>query len=249
MPPHPTLSTARFFRALLALALVALPACSEAGASAEQAGGAATVANDPVTNGGGGAGILAPVGDGPVVAFLGDSITAGLHLSAEESFPALLAAQFAEEGRPFRRVDGGVSGDTSAGGLRRVDWLLKQSPDILVVELGGNDALRGQSLEAIESNLRAIVQKGEAAGARVLLLGMVIPPNYGPDYTRGFRELYANIAEDEDIAFIPFFMEGVGGDPELMLPDGLHPSRRGHEVLADSVRPALEELLDELPAP
>jgi acyl-CoA thioesterase-1 len=181
--------------------------------------------------------------DAPLVVFLGDSISAGLHLPAELAFPAVLQADLAQAGHPFRLVNAGVSGDTSAGGLARLEWILKQKPAVVVVELGGNDALRGQDLAAIEANLRAIVTQARQSGAKVLLLGMRIPPSYGKEYADGFAELYAQIAGDMSIPLVPYFMEHVGGVPELILSDGLHPNARGHEILAHNVAPSLTELL------
>lgn len=186
--------------------------------------------------------------DAPLVVFLGDSITAGLHLAADEAFPAVLQRELFRTRHPFRLVNAGVSGDTSAGGLNRIDWLAKQSPAIVVVELGGNDGLRGQDLASIESNLRAIVRASKAAGARVLLLGVQLPSNYGAEYTSAFEAIYPRIASELDVAFVPRFMDRVGGHPELTLEDGLHPTARGHEMLAENIAPKLAELLDELRA-
>lgn len=181
--------------------------------------------------------------DAPLVLFLGDSIAAGLHLEAEQAFPAVLQRTLAAEGLPFRLVNAGVSGDTSAGGLRRLDWLLRQAPDVLVVELGGNDGLRGQPVAEIEQRLRAIVARASAAGARTLLLGLRLPPSLGADYVREFEALYPRLAEELGCAFVPFFMEGAAGDPEQMLDDGIHPNARGHERIATNVAPALRALL------
>ena len=183
----------------------------------------------------------------PVVVFLGDSIAAGLHLAASESFPGVVQRKLADDGLPFTLINAGVSGDTSAGGLRRIDWQLANNhPDIVVIELGGNDGLRGQSIDAIETNLRAIVRKAKDAGARVLLLGMLIPPSYGLEYARDFEALYARIAKDEETAFVPRFMSEVGGRAKLNLEDGLHPNRAGHEKLAEALAPQLRELLGQL---
>ena len=179
----------------------------------------------------------------PLVVFLGDSIAAGLHLAAGEAFPAVLQRELAADGLPFRLVNAGVSGDTSAGGLRRVEWLLDQDPDVLVVELGGNDGLRGQPTEAVEANLRAIAATARERGARVLLLGVRLPPNLGKEYVEAFEAVYPRLAEELDLAFVPFFMEGVAGEPELNLSDGLHPSAAGHRLLAEHVEPALRALL------
>jgi len=184
--------------------------------------------------------------DAPLVLVLGDSIAAGLHLEPSQAFPAVLQRTLAAEGSPFRLVNAGVSGDTSAGGLRRLDWLLRQAPDVLVVELGGNDGLRGQPVGDIEARLREIVTRAQGAGARVLLLGVRLPPSLGADYVRTFEELYPRLARELGCAFVPFFMEGVGGDPERMLDDGIHPNARGHERIAANVAPAVRELLGEL---
>ena len=192
-----------------------------------------------------GASAAAPAERGPLVVFLGDSISAGLHLEADRAFPALLQERLSGRGVPFRLVNAGVSGDTTAGGLRRLDWLLRQEPDWVVVELGGNDGLRGIELASIEANLRAILAKVEAAGAKAALLGMKLPPNYGPDYITGFEEIFARVATDADVPFVPFFLEGVGGDPELNLPDGIHPTEEGHRRVADFLEPFFLELLAE----
>lgn len=182
----------------------------------------------------------------PTVAFLGDSISAGLHLSADEAFPAVLQRELAAEGKPFHLINGGVSGDTTAGGLRRVDWLLTREPDLVVVELGGNDGLRGQSPESVESNLREIVRKAKASGAEVLLLGVRLPPNLGEDYVERFEAVYGRVAAEEEVAFVPDFLAGVGGVAELNLEDALHPTADGHRVLARNVAPKLRELIDDL---
>ncbi len=187
--------------------------------------------------------------DAPLVVVLGDSVAAGLHLSADEAFPALLQRALAADGVPFRLVNAGVSGDTSAGGLRRIDWILKQEPDVLVVELGGNDGLRGQDLVGVEANLRGIVTRAKDAGARVVLLGMQIPTSYGADYAGRFAGLYARIAEDLGVVFVPDFLTGVGGVPDMTLEDGLHPTAAGQVRLAHNVAPVLKRVLTELAAP
>lgn len=181
--------------------------------------------------------------DAPLVAFLGDSITAGLHLPADQAWPAVLQRDLAARALPFRLQNAGVSGDTSAGGLARIEWITKQKPRVVVIELGGNDGLRGQDVSGIEANLRAIVAQVRAAGSEVLLLGMRLPPSLGADYTTAFAALYERIARDLDVPFVPNFMDRVGGVPEFMQEDGLHPTARGHERLAENVRAKLSELL------
>ena len=183
--------------------------------------------------------------DETLVIFLGDSLTAGYGLDVEQSFPSLLAAELEAEGRAVRLVNAGISGDTTAGGLRRLDWLLGQEPDVLVVGLGGNDGLRGVDLADSEENLRQIVTRGRDAGAAVLLAGMLIPPNYGPDYTERFAAIYPRLAEELGVALIPFLLEGVAADPALNLADGIHPNAEGQKIVAQTVRRHLEPLLEE----
>jgi len=177
--------------------------------------------------------------EAPLVVFLGDSLSAGYGLPARDSFPAIVERKLAERGTPIRVVNAGVSGDTTAGGLSRLPWLLQQKPDVVVVELGGNDGLRGQPPEAIERNLRAIVEKAKSAGAKVILLGMAMPPSYGASYARRFREIYPRVARDLEVPLVEGFLEGVGGVSALNLADGIHPTAEGHERLADNVVPAL----------
>jgi acyl-CoA thioesterase-1 len=177
------------------------------------------------------------------VVFLGDSLTAGLGLSAEEAFPNLVAERLASERLPIRAVNAGVSGDTSAGGLRRLPWLLRQRPDVVVVELGANDALRGQPVAGIESNLREIVQQARAAGSRVLLVGLQVPPSYGNEYARDFAGLYPRVATELDVPLLPFLLEGVAGRTELNQADGIHPNAEGHRRIAALLAPPLAEVL------
>ena len=179
----------------------------------------------------------------PKVAFLGDSIAAGLHLARDEAFPAILQRRLARAGQPFHLVNAGVSGSTTAGGVARVGWILDQKPDVVVIELGANDGFRGVPLATVEESLRAIIEHVRAAGARPLLLGIRLPPNYGVDYTEGFDELYARVARDTGVAFVPFFMRGVAGVAERNLADGIHPTPEGHEMLADNVEQALSAIL------
>ncbi|MGH7336710.1 MAG: arylesterase [Myxococcota bacterium] len=179
------------------------------------------------------------------VVFLGDSLTAGYGLAAEEAYPALVEALLAAAGAPVKAINAGVSGDTSAGGLERLGWLLVQRPAIVFVCLGGNDGLRGLPLESTEANLRAIVERTRAAGARVVLAGMQIPPNYGPEYTAGFRALYPRLAEEYDVPLVPFLLEGVAARPELNQRDGIHPNAEGQKIVARTVADALAPLLRE----
>jgi len=193
-----------------------------------------------------GADRAASVAKGPLVVFLGDSLTAGYGLDEDAAFPALIEARARKEGRPLRAINGGVSGDTSAGGLARLDWFLRQDPAVLVVGLGGNDGLRGLPLEQLESNLRAIVERARENGVAVLLLGQRIPPSLGLAYSRDFAELYGRLANELDVELVPFLLEGVGGVRRLNLPDGLHPNEEGQEILAKTVWEHLEEVLEDL---
>jgi acyl-CoA thioesterase-1 len=179
------------------------------------------------------------------IVFLGDSLTAGYGLAEEQAFPALLGDRLEERGIEARIVNAGVSGDTTAGGLARLDWLLSQSPDVLVVGLGGNDGLRGLEIDEMRNNLRAIVKRARERGASVLLLGMKIPPNYGQEYTTRFERVYREVATELDVPLVPFLLEGVGGVPELNLPDGIHPNAEGQRRLADNVEPHLLPLARE----
>lgn len=180
----------------------------------------------------------------PVVAFLGDSLTAGFGLAADEAYPALVADLLAERGTPIRAINAGVSGDTSAGGLGRIEWVLKSRPAVVVVALGANDGLRGLSLESIEENLAEIVSRARAAGARVLLAGMLMPPNYGGEYASGFAAIYPRVAKQQGAALVPFLLEGVAGHPELNQPDGIHPTVEGQRIVARHLLPHLLRLLD-----
>ncbi len=179
----------------------------------------------------------------PLVAVLGDSLSAGIHLAEDEAFPAVIQKILLKKGTAFRLVNGGVSGDTTAGGLRRIDWLLKQKPAIVIVELGGNDGLRGQPLDHMKSNLDGILTKIKGAGARALLIGMRIPTSYGEDYTDGFTRVYEELAKKHNCAFVPFFMQDIAGKPDYFLEDALHPNEEGHKILAERLAPALEAML------
>jgi len=180
--------------------------------------------------------------DRVIVAF-GDSLTAGQGVAPDQTYPALLAAKLRTDGYSYRVVNAGVSGDTTAGGLRRVDWVLKSKPDIVLLELGANDALRGQDLDRVRANLDAMVTRFEAGGARVLLLGMRLPPNYGASYAGRFETVYAEVAARRKVAFMPFFLDGVGAVARLNQPDGIHPTAEGYRIIVERLWPYLEPLL------
>jgi acyl-CoA thioesterase I len=178
-----------------------------------------------------------------VIVALGDSLTAGLGVAADEAYPARLEARLAREGYAYRVVNAGVSGDTTAGGLRRVDWVLRPKPEIVIVALGANDGLRAQSPQAMRENLATIVRRLQAAGARVLLAGMRLPPNYGAEYTKEFQAVFPEVARSTGVAFMPFLLDGVAADPRLNQPDGIHPTAAGQQVIADRLWPYLRPLL------
>ena len=181
--------------------------------------------------------------DERVIVAFGDSLTAGYGVAPEESYPALLGARLRQAGYRYRVINAGVSGDTTAGGLRRVDWALKLKPEIALVELGANDALRGQDLEKTRANLDAIVARFEAGGARVLLLGMRLPPNYGGRYARAFEKVYEDVARERKVPLMPFFLDGVGAVARLNQSDGIHPTAEGYRVIVERLWPNLTPLL------
>ena len=179
----------------------------------------------------------------PVIVALGDSITAGLGVAADEAYPALLEVRLRRDGYAYRVVNAGVSGDTTAGGLRRVDWVLRARPEIVILALGANDGLRGQPPQTTRENLEAIVTRLQTAGARVLLAGMRMPPNYGEAFTRQFEAVFPAVARRAHVALVPFLLDGVAADPTLNQADGLHPNAAGHRVIADRLWPHLAPLL------
>jgi acyl-CoA thioesterase-1 len=181
-------------------------------------------------------------GERVIVAF-GDSLTAGYGVAPDEAYPALLAARLRAEGFPHRVVNAGVSGDTTAGGLRRVDWALRLRPEIVLLELGANDALRGHDLTRVRSNLEAMITRFEAGGAKVLLLGMRLPPNYGGRYAGEFARIYEDVARQRKLALMPFFLDGVGAVAALNQPDGIHPTAEGYRIIVDRLWPHLRPLL------
>lgn len=181
----------------------------------------------------------------PRIVFLGDSLTAGLGVSSSEAYPAVVGERLKHAGRDFEIVNAGVSGDTSAGGLRRLDWSLQGNVRVLVVALGGNDGLRGLPVEELRQNLATIIERAQRRGIRVVLAGMEAPPNFGDVYTRRFRDVYAELARTYHVDFIPFFLADVAGRPALNQPDGIHPTAEGHRLIAARMLKAIEPLLNE----
>jgi acyl-CoA thioesterase I len=179
----------------------------------------------------------------PRIVFLGDSLTAGYGLDKEDSVPALIQKRLQDAGYPYEVVNAGVSGDTSAGGLSRLDWSLAGDVKILVVELGGNDGLRGLPVAELKRNLTEIITRAQTKGIKVVLTGMEAPPNFGSAYTTEFREVYRQLARAHDVTFVPFYLEGVAGIPSLNIADGIHPNAEGSRIVEKTIWSALEPLL------
>jgi acyl-CoA thioesterase-1 len=184
----------------------------------------------------------------PRVVILGDSLTAGLGLLESQAYPALLQQKLDAAGYKFEIENAGVSGDTSAGGLRRLDWAMQGSVRVLIVALGGNDGLRGLSAAEMKKNLSEIIERARARSVTVILAGMEAPPNYGQEYAAAFRQVYRDVARQEHVILIPFLLDKVAGHPELNQPDGIHPNVRGAQIVADTVWSALQPILDQLAA-
>ena len=184
------------------------------------------------------------------ILFFGDSITAGYGLEEEQAFPALIQEKIDSLGWNFEAVNAGLSGETSAGGLRRVDWMLRQDFSVFVLELGGNDGLRGIDLGSTKKNLISIIEKvrEKKPDAKIILTGMQVPPNLGPDYTAEFKQMYPEIAEQKNVTLIPFLLEEVGGNPELNQADGIHPTAEGHKIIAETVWDTLKPILRDMQA-
>jgi acyl-CoA thioesterase I len=231
-------------RIILALAALTLTACAvdddarpSAFAAADSADAAAAPAGDAPAQ--------APAADARTVLFVGTSLTAGYRVGEHVAYPAVIQQKIDEAGLPFRVVNAGISGETSAGGLRRIDWSLQQPVDVLVLELGANDGLRGLDPDAMRANLDEIITRTRQRypATAVLLAGMEAPPNLGDAYTSSFRSVFSDLAAKHDAALLPFLLDGVAGDAALNLDDGIHPNVEGHRVLADHVWTVLEPVL------
>ena len=179
----------------------------------------------------------------PEILAFGDSLTAGLGLPVNATFPARLEARLKADGMAVRVVNAGVSGDTTAGGLARLDWALADKPDIVILELGANDALRGIDPKAVRANLDKMIDKIQISGAKLLLAGMQAPTNWGKRYKEEFERIYPELARAHGVALYPFFLEGVAMDPQLNQPDGLHPNERGVAALVERIAPVLARLI------
>ncbi len=237
-------STLRLLPAILT-SLALLGACGQGGSSSSSAASSSRHAPGGVSGAlaageeaAAAASAAAPARTGaPVVLFLGDSLTAGYGLSGDDAYPAVVARRLDEEGIAAKVVNAGISGDTTAGGLARLDWLLRQQPAVVVVALGANDGLRAVPLEETERNLREIVRRSRETGARVVIAGMMLPPNYGPAYTLGFQAIFPKLARELEVALIPFLLEKVAAEPQLNLADGIHPNVEGQKLVGETVLP------------
>lgn len=179
----------------------------------------------------------------PEILAFGDSLTAGLGLAPEQSFPAKLEARLKSDGIAAKVVNAGVSGDTTTDGLARLDWALAEKPDLVILELGANDALRGIDPDTVRTNLDKIIAKVQASGARLLLAGMRAPPNWGEEYQDKFDRIYPELARAHDVTLYPFFLDGVATKPELNQADGLHPNERGVAAIVDRIAPVVARLI------
>lgn len=180
-----------------------------------------------------------------VILFYGDSLTAGYGLSTEEAFPALVEKKLNKTHKVAKVINAGLSGETSAGGLTRLDWVIRQHVDIFVLELGANDGLRGLPLEQTQKNLQKIIDrvKTKFPKVKVVIAGMMVPPNMGPEYTANFRKIFPELAKKNNATLIPFLLQDVGGNEKLNLEDGIHPNPEGHKIVAENVVKVLEPLL------
>jgi acyl-CoA thioesterase I len=178
------------------------------------------------------------------ILILGDSLTEGLGVEKEKAFPDLLEKLLHDSGYPnIQVINAGISGSTTASGLSRLKWHLKSKPELVVVALGANDGLRGFKIQETRKNLLEILALARKNGLKILLAGMLLPPNYGPEYRKQFEKLFQDISKSEKVPLLPFILEGVGGDPELNLPDGIHPNEKGHARVAQTVLKYIKPLL------
>jgi acyl-CoA thioesterase-1 len=229
----------RLARVLPVLAIASALACEHAETPRQQASAESRHAEAPSRDPSG----RPTAASLPRIVFLGDSLTAGLGIGKDQAVPALIQERLRREGYAYEVVNAGNSGDTSDGGLTRLDWSLAGDVKVLVVELGANDGLRGIAPARTRANLESIVTTARRRGITVLLTGMEAPPNYGPAYTAEFRQTFRQVAAEQHVALMPFFLEGVAGISSLNQPDGVHPTPEGARIVADNVWRYLEPLL------
>lgn len=180
-----------------------------------------------------------------LILFFGNSLTAGYGIDPEDAFPGLTQAAIDSLGKDYKVINGGLSGETTAGGLSRLDWFLEEEPYLFILELGGNDGLRGIQLSETKKNLLGIIDKVRAKypNTKIILAGMQIPPNMGQEYTDEFKKIYPDVAQEKKVTLIPFLLEGVAGNPDLNLPDGIHPTEEGHKIVFGTIWPFIEKEL------
>jgi acyl-CoA thioesterase-1 len=183
--------------------------------------------------------------DQKIILFFGNSLTAGYGIDQEDAFAGLTQQRIDSLGLDYKVINGGLSGETTAGGLSRLDWFLEVQPEIFILELGGNDGLRGIALTETKSNLLAMVDKVRAKfpETTIILAGMQIPPNMGQEYSTEFKEIYPAVAKEKNVTLIPFLLENVGGIPDLNLPDGIHPTEEGHQIVFETIWPYIQRSL------
>lgn len=238
----------RLIGALILAGVLVMPVACKRSSADEGLPGAGTVAKGSTPSGSDsvreGAAPVAATASRTVL-FIGTSLTAGLGLNPDSAYPQLIQEKIESAHLPFEVVNAGVSGETTAGLLRRLDWLLKGSFDVVVVETGANDGLRGTPVATVKENLRTILSRIRAARpqAKVLLVQMEAPPNLGPEYTRAFRALYGDVARETGATLIPFLLQGVAGDRDLNQADGIHPNQRGEHIVADNIWRSVEPVL------
>jgi len=235
---HKFKSLISIFLLLLSIALAGA-GCQKSGRSGVQDGETAKNRATPVPT-------VSPAKteDLPAIVAFGDSLTAGYGLSEEQSFTTLLQQKLDEKNYRYQVINAGVSGDTSAGGARRIDWVLEGNVKFLILELGGNDALRGQPVTVMKKNLAHIIERAQSRDVTVILAGMEAPPNLGEEYTRAYRGVFRDLAKRYKLAFIPFVLEGIGGKAEFNQPDGIHPNAEGEKIMTENVWRVLEPLLE-----
>jgi acyl-CoA thioesterase-1 len=236
------------FKSLICIFLLLL-SIALAGAGCQKSGRSSAQNGETAENGTTPAPTVSPAKteDLPAIVAFGDSLTAGYGLSEEQSYTTLLQRKLDEKNYRYRVINAGVSGDTSAGGARRIDWALDGNVKFLILELGGNDALRGQPVTVMKGNLAQIIERAQSRGVTVILAGMEAPPNLGEEYTRAYRQVFSDLAKKYKVAFIPFVLEGIGGRAEFNQPDGIHPNAEGEKIMTENVWRVLEPLLKSKP--
>jgi acyl-CoA thioesterase I len=238
-------------RIILTLAALALTACDDVPGSDEVVLDRSATAAAAEPRAGNGTAAVGQRDDARIVLFVGTSLTAGYGVGEDVAYPAVIQQKIDSAGLPFQVVNAGISGETSAGGLRRIDWSLQQPIDVLVLELGANDGLRGLDPDGMRSNLDEIIRRTRSRhpGADIVLVGMEAPPNLGADYTTRFRQVFVDLAREHQAILVPFLLEGVAGEATLNIDDGIHPNPRGHRLLAETVWRQLQPVLAARPVP